>query len=77
MIDAHGGLEWRYLPGGKVAHAIARFCGELNQTAVCGASPVWYLPSGAWCGTGSQAEYERAAGLPRCRRCLAKLASTG
>lgn len=64
--------EWRYL-GTKQAyarHALSRVGGKLATIALCGVSPLWYSPDG-WFGTGSQAEYERRATLPACRRCLA------
>jgi len=34
--------------------------------ALCGFSPAWHYE---WHGTGSQAEYERAAELPTCKYC--------
>lgn len=44
-----------------------------NRSAECGRSPVWYAPSPAWLGTGSQEEYEKNDSLPLCKRCLVKL----
>lgn len=61
--------EWHYVPRGKVTHARKRRSGGLDGTARCGTAPAWYEPID-WHGTGSQAEYERAAALPKCRRCL-------
>lgn len=58
-------FEWRYLPGGNVTHALTY---AAARVAVCGTGPVWHAPD--WYGTGSQTEYERAAGLPRCKRCV-------
>lgn len=63
-------LEWRYLPTGNRAHALQR-AGDM--TALCGTAPTWF--PGSWYGTGSQGEYERAAALPRCKRCLKAVAS--
>jgi hypothetical protein len=59
--------EWRYIPSrhASVVHALG---GPMSPVAFCG---VEVAPSSEWRGTGSQAEYERAATLPRCSRCLA------
>ncbi len=62
-VDSH---EWRYLPGGKVVHALSY---AAARVATCGTGPVWFAPDG-WYGTGTQAEYEHAASLPQCKRCL-------
>lgn len=56
--------EWRYLHGGRVAHAL-RVAGD--AVAVCGVDNGWW---GWWYGTGTQDEYERVAQLPRCQRCV-------
>lgn len=68
-----GGVEWRYLPTGKMRHALVPAGGGLGDVlrAVCGID-VWR--SSAWRGTGSQDEYERVARLPACRRCVRLLA---
>ena len=58
-------VEWRYLPAGAVKHALTR---PDDRIAVCGVGPLWYSPDG-WRGTGSQVEYETAAGMRECRRC--------
>jgi hypothetical protein len=60
-------FEWRYLPGGTVVHALPS---ANDPLALCGAD-VWDASN--WRGTGSQAEYEQAAVLPQCRRCLRKV----
>lgn len=58
---------WRYLhPRATACHALLR----VNATvAVCGTAPAWFQPT-KWLGTGSTEEYEHAAKLPDCRRCL-------
>jgi len=58
---------WRYLPRGDRLHALvnSRAC-----AALCGLG-VW--DSWSWRGTGTQAEYERAALLPRCSKCVARM----
>ncbi len=57
--------ERRYLPGGRVAHAVNPNHGQ----AVCGTT----ADRDDWRGTGTQDEYERVAALPRCRACLRKM----
>lgn len=64
MSDRSPLYEWRYLPHGLAVHALAF---PAAAGAVCG---VYTLPPSNWRGTGSQAEYDRAAKLPCCRRCL-------
>lgn len=59
--------EWRYLPGGKVKHALSY---PAAAVAICGTGPAWYAAVYGWYGTGTQTEYETAAALPRCRRCV-------
>lgn len=62
--------EWRYRTGSTMAHAIQP--DEMRRAAKCGIETrEWF----DWLGTGNQAEYERAASLPRCQRCLAALAA--
>lgn len=58
-------FEWRYIEFGHVKHALRR---SSDRAALCGTGPHWCAPD--WYGTGSQAEYERVAELPECRRCL-------
>lgn len=58
-------MEWRYLPTGKVKHALER---ADDRRAVCGME-LWRAEN--WYGTGSQDEYENCAARPACRRCLA------
>lgn len=57
--------EWRYLRSGKRTHALVPPVGR--ECAECGMGPALFDD---WHGTGTQAEYERAASLPKCRRCL-------
>lgn len=56
--------EWRYLPHGKVKHAMLT---AHSAFAHCGVS-TW--DSAQWCGTGTQREYERVTELPKCRNCV-------
>lgn len=58
--------EWRYLPHGRVTHAIAPW---MDGVARCGVATA----PDEWRGTGTQDEYERAEQLPRCRRCVSIL----
>lgn len=55
---------WRYTRAGRVRHLVH----EAQQWTVCDrdADPF----GGGWYGTGSQAEYERCAELPPCKKCL-------
>ena len=63
--------EWRYLLRGTVVHAAGLWPGApIVSTAPCGIGP--WTASG-WLGSGDQDEYERAAHLPACRRCVRKL----
>lgn len=57
-------VEWRYLPTGRVRHALAK---TDHVGAACGLS-VWRAWD--WHGTGSQREYETVAGVPECRSCV-------
>lgn len=59
--------RWRYLPGGKVKHALEY---PEATAAGCGARPPSYAAAD-WRGTGSQNEYEECARRPACRRCVA------
>lgn len=66
--------QWRYVPTGEELHALRtadNLCGH-SSVAECGRAQwtCW-----AWHGTGSQNEYERAASLPKCPRCLAVIGS--
>lgn len=64
-------MNWRYLRQGKVRHALSYGTARMAQ---CGRGPgLW----DDWLGTGSQAEYERAAELPTCTRCLKALQLQG
>jgi hypothetical protein len=56
------GEGWRYCRNGRVRHQITDHEGGGRGGARCG---LWT----EWVGTGSQAEYERLASLPKCRRC--------
>lgn len=60
------GYEWRYLPDGKVKHALRN---TSARHAVCSVGPRWYDPRG-WFGTGSQTEYDTVAALRPCKRCV-------
>lgn len=63
------GEGWRYARTGNVRHKVVKPLGvaEMHDgVAVCGLYADWY-------GTGSQAEYERLAGRPKCLRCMAVL----
>lgn len=74
-FDLPTGHERRYLLHGVVAHVIDmdRVRGYLSEgLALCGMGPQWFEPHG-WRGTGTQDEYERAASLPLCRRCIGRL----
>ncbi|HYJ33800.1 MAG TPA: hypothetical protein VE326_11325 [Candidatus Binatia bacterium] len=63
------GWHWRYLETGMIAHALAAGAhGGLNRVAACGMFPRGYWSE--WLGGGSQREYERAATMPKCRRCM-------
>lgn len=56
-----------YTPSGRVAHL------RPPDYSITGAKPVLCpqsLPWGGWLGTGSQAEYDRAAALPACKACI-------
>lgn len=70
------GIEWRYTHTGSVVHALTYLgsIGALAHVAVCGMSPSWFND---WLGSGDQDEYERAAQLPPCRRCLLRLPQEG
>lgn len=61
--------EWRYLDHGTVVHALSRITATstLSHVALCGTAPSWFRE---WLGAGNQAEYEHAASLRKCRRCL-------
>jgi hypothetical protein len=56
---------WYYTRRGTVRHALPY---ANANVAACGTSG-WI---GGWYGTGSQAEYERTAELPPCKRCVAR-----
>lgn len=65
------GEAWRYLKGGTVTHYLGvvgfdNIFGPRSM-AECGASA---LHSSDWRGTGTQDEYERAASLRECKKCL-------
>ncbi len=66
-------VTWRYLPRGRVRHAVG-FCSTRvtghDRFAMCGLEP-WVDTT--WLGTGSQAEYDRVAAMPECRRCADRL----
>lgn len=61
------GIEWRYLPGGKVKHALTD---TSHAGAACGVSawgPAW------WHGTGTQLEYETVEALRPRKTCCRRL----
>jgi len=57
-----------YTPYGRMAHLLP--LGALvsfgSPVALCRRSPALF---DSWRGTGSQAEYDKAAALPLCQRC--------
>ena len=55
-----------YTPQGAVAHLQPPLSSGV-KTVLC--PRMWPWPDG-WLGTGSQAEYEKAAALPTCKECL-------
>lgn len=68
-------LHWRYLGQQSTAvHAVQALQADgIRAVAACGLKPSWWRPGSGWRGTGSQEEYERAAALPRCGRCVRTL----
>lgn len=61
-----------YTPRGTVAHLVENTYGNgAYRLALCG---LWQ-PAGFY-GTGAQHEYERAAALPVCSKCLKKNGGT-
>lgn len=58
-------MEWRYLYGGTVKHALQK---SGFTFAFCGVSPAYY-DSLYWLGTGNQKEYDTVENLPICKRC--------
>lgn len=69
MNDPLDAFEWRYLSErSQAVHGFYR-APQGGSPARCGVQPVWF-GAGGWRGTGSQDEYERAATLPRCHRCV-------
>lgn len=64
------GYTPRYTPGGTVSHLIWEpdwsAPGVAYPHAACG----WSGTHEYWRGSGSQEEYEEAAALPVCRKCL-------
>lgn len=67
-------VEWRYVDRGRVAHALPPGH-RIREAARCGLTPPWFSRRG-WLGSDG-AEAARAAGLPKCRRCLQYLAGAG
>lgn len=72
-------IKWRYLPqvhrNREVRHAFVDW-GEVTARtpALCGVLPSFL---GDWYGTGTQAEYERAASLRTCEHCRRRLVRLG
>lgn len=60
-LEVRTGISWRYLPGGRVAHALRHGA----DGAACGR----YAWPSSWLGAGTQAEYERVVTLPACQHC--------
>lgn len=78
MATSRTGVVWRYLPKGKVKHALSERDGSFPRaSSLCGTSPQWFVPRGEqWWGTGTQAEYDMVETLPECRRCTKLLTPT-
>jgi hypothetical protein len=57
--------EWMFIYGGRVSHALSTATGR-PSAAECGVY-------GNWHGTGSQKERDKAAELPKCKRCTIKI----
>ncbi len=72
--DREYGVIWRYLPDGRVTHALGAGIYGHAMFSVCGVQARPFSKGQDWHGTGNQTEYERAAELPRCRRCSKILA---
>jgi hypothetical protein len=64
MTAIYRGFEWRYLPSGRVKHALFS---SSDTGAVCG---IYTIPASNWLGTGTQHEYERLETLEPCKRCI-------
>lgn len=62
-------FEWLYLPLGKVSHALP--AGEPRFSAECG-TYTWDF----WYGTGNQIEYDKAAALPKCKKCARRVGAS-
>lgn len=72
--------EWRYLPGGAVTHALETpedLAPQCASDSDIENRVAWALARSSWRGTGSQSEYEHAAVLPRCKRCLRAIGVAG
>lgn len=67
-------IVWRYLPKGRVKHALKQLSVGHAAVAECGTSPSGFYPwSDKWFGTGNQTEYETVEKLPRCKNCVRML----
>jgi hypothetical protein len=55
---------WRYTYMGERTHFLVA---SYDRVARCGVS---VINSSEWFGTGSQEEYDKAASLPKCKKCL-------
>lgn len=67
-------IEWRYLKGGQVRHALRKrfgfgsiFNDSLTDRSECG------LIRYRWLGTGTQDEYENVEKLPECATCIRRI----
>lgn len=74
------GTVWLYIRDGHVVHALTTGMLGRANVSVCGVTPHYWargvLYYRSWLGTGEQREYERAAALPRCKRCVKLLTPT-
>ena len=61
-------MYWRYL--GKRSVAVHGFQQVVTVMALCGVAPSLFGSSADWLGSGSQAEYDKAASLSLCQNCL-------
>lgn len=74
-------VVWRYLPKGRVKHALRvhpTLKGGHYDNALCPIGVTWWLGE-RWCGgdKAPRAERDRLATLPECKHCAAKLAPKG
>lgn len=66
----HYPYEWRFLPSGKVRHAV-NWAGMFpSAVAVCGQDVISGI---LWMGSGSWQESVTLSGLPNCKNCVRML----